>query len=289
MRGARNESPSCYIDEVVEPLPTCILGRSGLEVSRLGLGGGYGIDADGVERAYHELGVRYFFLTTRMEPMLEGVRRLVAAGHRDRIVLAMGANAPFGWSVTRAWEKCARAAGVEQIDVFHLFWVQARWYVTGNTWLAMQKLQEQGKARALAISCHDRPMARALADELSLDALMIRYNAAHRGAEREIFASLPERRSDRPGIISYTATRWGRLLKPAGGLEPMTAGECYRFVLGHPAVDVVLAGARSYDELVENARAVHDGPLSRDRLEEIRAFGDAVRGTATGTIGFAGA
>lgn len=289
MRGARNGCAPCYIDEVVELLPTSVLGRSGIEVSRLGLAGGFGIDAEGVERAYHELGVRYFFLTNRMAPMLEGVRRLVAAGHRDRIVLAMGASAPFGWSVPRAWEKCARAAGVEQIDVFHLFWVQAHWYVTGNTWPAMQKLREEGKVRALAISCHDRPMARALADELSLDALMIRYNAAHRGAEREIFASLPERRSERPGIISYTATRWGRLLKPAGGLEPMTAGECYRFVLAHPAVDVVLTGAKSYDELVENARAVHEGPLGARRLEEIRAFGDAVRGTATGTVGFAGA
>src|SRR5262249_31751211 len=148
------------------------------------------------------------------------------------------------------------------------------------------RLKEEGKVRALAISCHDRPMARSLAGELELDALMIRYNAAHRGAEGEIFAGLAE---PRPGIIAYTATRWGRLLKPLKDLGPMSAAECYRFALGHSAVDVVLCGAASYDELRDDAAGVVAGPLSPERLVEVKRFGDAVRATATGRMGFAGA
>ncbi len=262
------------------------LGRSGIPVSRLGLAGGYGIDADGVVRAFHELGVNYFFVTPRFKPLVLGLRRLVKDGHRKDIVLAMGANVPTGWSVPRAFESAARAIGTDTIDVFHLFWVQAHWYVTGNTWPAMQKLKEEGKVRALAMSIHDRPMARQLVDELALDALMIRYNAAHRGAEKEIFATLP---TPRPGIVSYTATRWGRLLKPAKGLAAMSAPECYRFALGHPAVDVVLCGAGSYEELAANVQGVSAGPLAPERLDEVKAFGDAVRATATGTFGFLGA
>jgi aryl-alcohol dehydrogenase-like predicted oxidoreductase len=268
---------------MLEPRP---LGKTGLVVSPLGLAGGYGIDAEGVVRAYHELGVRYFFVTPRFAPLLEGLRQLVKEGHRDRIVLGMGAAIPTGWSVEREWEKAARAIGVDTIDVFHLFWVQAHWYVTGKTWPAMRRLKEQGKARALAISCHDRPMTRALVDELGLDAIMIRYNAAHRGAEGEIFGSLP---AARPGVISYTATRWGRLLKAQKGLAPMTGPECYRFALSHPAVDVVLCGARSFDELRANALGVALGPLDTSRLEEVRRFGDAVRSAATAKLGFAGA
>jgi aryl-alcohol dehydrogenase-like predicted oxidoreductase len=149
----------------------------------------------------------------------------------------------------------------------------------------MVRLKEEGKARALAVSCHDRPMARALADELSLDALMIRYNAAHRGAEREIFASFQGRR---PAVVSYTATRWGRLLQPAGNLGPMSAPECYRFALSHPAVDVTLCGASSFDELRDDVEGVLAGPLPDERLEQVRAFGDAVRATATGKIGWFG-
>ena len=262
------------------------LGRTGLHASPLGLAGLPDLAPDLVERAFHELGVNYFFLTTRMKGLLEGVRRLVAAGHRERLVLAMGARVPTAWGVERDFRSATRAAGVETIDVFHLFWVQAHFYVTGKTWPAMRALKESGRARALAVSCHDRPMARALVDELDLDVLMLRYNAAHRGAEKEVFDSLSG--PTRPGIVSYTATRWGRLLQRAGDLGPMTGPECYRFALSHPSVDVALCGARTWDELIADVDGVQEGPLTGERLAEIRAFGDAVRSSATAKIGWLG-
>jgi aryl-alcohol dehydrogenase-like predicted oxidoreductase len=262
------------------------LGATGLRAAPLGLAGSYGIDADGTERALHELGVDYFFATsTRSGGLTEGVRRLVRAGHRERMVIAAGASIPFGWSVRRELASIRRALGVDVIDVFHLFWVQAHWYVTGKTWPAMRRLKEEGKARALAVSIHDRRLARRLVDELALDVLMIRYNAAHRGAEGEIFATLPPAR---PGLVAYTATRWGKLLEPCKGLGPMSAPECYRFALGHPAVDVVLTGARTWDELHANAAGVLAGPLAPERLEEVILLGDAVRATVRGRIGFGG-
>ncbi len=263
------------------------LGRTGLAVSKLALAGSYGIDAEGTERAFHELGITTFFVTPRMKGLVEGVRRLVAAGHRDRLVLIGGAGIPLGFSVGREFKKAATSLGIERFDAFLLFWVQAHWYVTGNTWPALRKLKDEGKVGALGISCHDRPMARALVDELDLDVLMIRYNAAHRGAEREIFDTLEPAR--RPGIVAYTATRWGRLLKPASGLGPMSPGECYRFSAAHPMVDTVLTGPASFDELAASARDFEVGPLAPARLEEVRRFGDAVRATATGRMGFLGA
>jgi aryl-alcohol dehydrogenase-like predicted oxidoreductase len=262
-----------------------LLGATGLRVAPLGLAGSYGIDAAAVERGFHELGINYFFVTARMTGLVEGIKRLIAQGHRDRLVIACGANVPSGWGVRRAWESSARLLGVDHVDVFQLFWVQAHWYVTGQTWPAMARLKEEGKARALGVSCHDRPMARALVDELGLDLLMIRYNAAHRGAEREIFASLAARR---PAVVAYTATRWGKLLEAANGLGPMTGPECYRFALSHPAVDVALCGARTFDEMRDDAEGVVKGPLADDRLEQVRAFGDVVRSTATGRIGWMG-
>lgn len=260
------------------------LGRSGVPVSALALAGSYGIDADATVRAFHELGITTFFVTPGMKGLTEGLRRLVADGLRDRLTLISGASIPFGFSVRRELDRVARSLGVEAMDVFLLFWVQAHWYVTGHTWSELRKLKAGGSARALGISCHDRPMARSLTDELKLDVLMIRYNAAHRGAEREIFDTLDP--SDRPGIVSYTATRWGKLLERAGGLGPMRAGECYRFALDQPMVDTVLTGAGSYEELRESAQIVAGGALSPSRVTEVKAFGDAVRRSATGRIGF---
>ncbi|NUP04951.1 MAG: aldo/keto reductase [Polyangiaceae bacterium] len=262
------------------------LGRSHRTVSALTLAGSFGISADDTVRAFHELGVRSFFVTSRARGIIEGVRRLIADGHRDQLTVVCGAAIPFGFSVGFEQRRMAKALGTDKLDVFLLYWVQAHWYVTGNTWKAMRRLKDENLVASLGISCHDRPMARSLIDELELDVVMLRYNAAHRGVEREVFDTLDA--SSRPGIIAYTATRWGKLLKPFGDHAPMSAGECYRFVLGHPLVDTVLCGARSFEELASNQAAVALGPLEAPRLQEIKQLGDAVRSGVASRVAFAG-
>lgn len=269
--------------EAMSKLTTRPLGDTGLKATRIGLAGSFGIKADEVERAFHELGINYFFVTPRMKGMTEGVRRLVANGHRDEIVIASGASIPTGGRVSAAWKKQVRQLGVETLDVFHLFWIQAHWYVTGKTWKAMKRLKDDGKVTSLAVSCHNRIMARELCDELDLDVLMCRYNAAHRGAERDIFATLP---NSKPAIVAYTATRWGKLLKPHGDLPAMTPQECYRFVLSNPKVDVVLCGAANFSELLDDVEAARLGPFDAAEMERIKKFGDRVHGSATGRVGF---
>lgn len=274
-----------------DPLPRRPLGRTGLEVTPLGLAAG-GVRAAGpkglkltaaeVERAFHEHGINTFFAIASFKEVAEGVRRLVRAGHRDELVIVSMASLPFGWSVRRAWERQTRALGIEAIDVFLLGWLQGRWYLSGRTWPAMQRLRDEGKVRAIGFSTHKRRLATSLAREFAPDVLMIRYNAAHRGAEKDIFDPLGD---DRPGIISYTATRWGMLLQPvpkAGFDQGMTGPECYRFVLGHPAVGLALCAARSGTELDGNVAGVREGPLDPARLEEVRRFGDAVHANARG-------
>lgn len=268
-----------------------LLGTTGLEVTPLALASGAvrgsapkgpALTADDVELAYHEFGLNTFFVPTMHEAMCEGVRRLVASGHRDDLVLISMASLPFGWSVRRAWARQVRVLGVETIDVFLLGWVQGRWYLTGKTWPAMQRLRDEGKTRAIGWSTHKRKLATQLARELDPDVMMIRYNAAHRGAETDIFEPLGEAC---PAIIDYTATRWGRLLQPvpeAGYEQGLSAPECYRFGLTHPAVGTVLSAARSADEIRENVEGVRAGPLDEERLCEVRAFGDAVHAHARG-------
>jgi aryl-alcohol dehydrogenase-like predicted oxidoreductase len=274
------------------------LGRTGLAVSPLTLANlsmgsmrtpSAGLGADEVERAFHEHGVNTFFVPPGFHALCQGVQRLVRAGHRDELVLVSMASLPFGWSVRRAWTKAARALGVEHIDVFLLGWVQARWYVTGQTWKQMRRLQSEGKVRALGFSCHKRTLAAELGRELDVDVLMIRYNAAHRGAEREVFAALEPLGGARPGIIAYTVTRWGTLLQPlpeAGFPHGMTAPECYRFALSHAGVDTVLCAPRSAAELHEDVSGVLCGALGPERLEQTRSFGDAVHASGKGGAGW---
>jgi aryl-alcohol dehydrogenase-like predicted oxidoreductase len=264
-------------------LPRRPFGRTGLSISPLGLAGSYGIDADATERAFHELSINYFFITPRMKGLCEGVRRLIAAGHRDELVLATGPFLPTGSALRSSWERLARDLGTDRIDVLQVFWVRWRWYLTGGTSATLRRLKEEGKIRWFGISTHERRKAPGFAREFGLDMLMLRYNAAHRGAEQDVFERLP---AERPAIVAYTATRWGGLLRPAGGLPPLSAPECYRFQLSHPAVDVALTGPKSWDELRANAEGVAQGPLPAERLAEVRRFGDAVHASATRRLGF---
>jgi aryl-alcohol dehydrogenase-like predicted oxidoreductase len=141
----------------------------------------------------------------------------------------------------------------------------------------MVRLREEGKVRALGTSIHDRPRAGKLAGDSILDLLMIRYNAAHPGAEQDIFQHLAHRR---PAVVAYTATAWRKLLRPPRGWKGRvaTAGDCYRFCLTSPHVDVVLTGPRTMAELRDNLAALDKGPLSLEEMVFMRDFGRAVHG-----------
>jgi len=282
--------PMSELTPHLDPRP---FGRTGLQVSPLGLAA-FSFSSRGLpdrrrklpaadaERAFHEHGLSTFFVSPLMTDLLEGLRRLIRAGHRDQLTIISGGGIPTGWGVRRGCEKLLRRLETDRLDVWLLGWVRARWHVTGRTWPTMRRLKEEGKARAIGFSCHDRSLALALGRELAVDVMMLRYNAAHRGVEREVFDKLGE---ERPAIIAYTATRWGMLLQPlpeAGFEAPMSAPECYRFVLAHPSVDMALCAATSIEELRADVVGVLQGPLAPSRTEEVRRFGDAVHAAARG-------
>jgi hypothetical protein len=84
----------------------------------------------------------------------------------------------------------------------------------------------------------------------------------------------------RHSVVAYTATCWRRLLtRPKGYDGPVpTAGDCYRFCLSSPHVDVVLTGPKTVDQLRENLSALDRGPLEPDEMTWMRDFGARVHG-----------
>jgi predicted aldo/keto reductase-like oxidoreductase len=108
---------------------------------------------------------------------------------------------------------------------------------------------------------------------------MIRYNAAHRGAEQDVFPV-----TDRRGIpvVAFTAQRWGALRKhtpddPAG-FSPPTAPAWYRFALAHPSVSVVLMAPGNRRELEEDLTLLEDWrPPRPEELQMLIAHGQRVR------------
>ena len=101
----------------------------------------------------------------------------------------------------------------------------------GGAWDYLQAAKRDGVVRRLGVTSHQRPLAAAMARSGLVDVLMIRYNAAHRSAEAELFPITDELRIP---VIAYTALRWGA---PPGhshdppGFTVPSASEWYRFVL----------------------------------------------------------
>ncbi len=245
------------------------------KVFRLGLAANYGIEEAGIRSAF-DRGINYVYLTPRGK-MAKPLRDAIARD-RDNIVIAAGPTVGyFGGSVRRTAERLLTKLGVDYIDVFQLMWLGVGSALTAATEKELLHLKESGKARVLAVSIHDRPRAGRLAEDSILDLLMIRYNAAHPGAERDIFPHLAKRK---PNIVAYTATSWRKLLKAPRGWDGqvMTAGDCYRWCLSNPDVDVTLTGPASTQQLDENLRALERGALTADEDAWMRSFCPAVDG-----------
>jgi aryl-alcohol dehydrogenase-like predicted oxidoreductase len=249
----------------------------GKRVLRMGLAPSFGIDAGGVDWALDEGGMQYVFWTPRMEAATAPLRRALGRD-RERFVVATGPTTAW-WSggIRRTVDRSRTLLGVDQLDVLQIFWLgrASRW--TPAVVAELEALRDEGVVRAIGISIHDRQRAAELARTTSLDLLMIRYNAAHPGAEIDIFPHLP---GGRHTVVAYTATSWRRLLRRPGewqGKVP-TAGDCYRFCLSSPHVDVVLTGPKTLAQLRDNLAALDRGPLDDGETAWMRDFGSRAKG-----------
>jgi aryl-alcohol dehydrogenase-like predicted oxidoreductase len=250
-----------------------LLGKS---VHRYGISASYGLDEAGVREAI-DLGANYIFWNP-LKKQLNNVIRDVVAKDRDRFVLATGPMLGyFGGSVRRAAERALKRSNGDYIDILQVFWAGKMSALTPSVVNELVQLRSEGKVRAIGVSIHDRKRAARLMAEGVLDFFMIRYNAAHPGAEVDIFPHLPEKK---PFIAAYTATCWTKLLKaPKGWVGPAaTAGDCFRFCLSNPNVDVVVSAPKTAEQMRENMQAIERGPLSDEEMTRMRALGVLVHG-----------
>ncbi len=172
----------------------------------------------------------------------------------------------------------------DYVDVLTLYYVERRteWEKITGPGGALEYLRAakaDGIVRRIGVTSHQRPLAAAMATSRLLDVLMIRYNAAHRGAEREV---LPAADAAGVPVIAYTALRWGGLLRPTPddppGFAVPPAPDWYRFVLQSPSVAVTLAAPHNRAELEQDLEVLRaTGPLDPDYYSRLAAHGERVR------------
>ena len=241
--------------------------------ARLGLGAAYGIGERGVLQAFDH-GVRFFLWGALPKADFGAGLRLLAQRHREPLRIAVQSYARRGWAVRPGVELARFRLKTDYLDWLCL----ANWNAPppAEVMEAAAELKERGLVRNLMISCHHRPAFQELLGPPGWGAWMVRYNAAHRAAEQQVFPLATG--ALRPAVIAYTALRWGTLLEARyapPGEPPLTAVEAYRFVLSSPAVDLCLAGPRNEAELAAALTAQAAGPLDAAGLARARRVGDA--------------
>ena len=256
-----------------------VLGRTGLQVGRLGISSSYGAPAAAFEEAF-ERGCNYFvmgsFMKGRSKEMIKAIRNIAQRGDRDKLVVCLMEYTHSNLLGKSHFYKGLEKLGLDYVDVLMMGYYPNK--PRNQVMNLALGLKEKGVVHHLALSGHSRKLFPKLV-ESPIDIFQVRYNAANSGAEKDVFPFCGG--ENRPGIISFTATRWGQLLKESKmppGEEPLTARECYRFVLSNPAVDVCMMGARNLEMMRENLETLDSGPLTPEEMERIRRIGDHVYG-----------
>jgi aryl-alcohol dehydrogenase-like predicted oxidoreductase len=247
-----------------------LLGRTGLTVGAMGISASYGVPAAAVERAF-EHGVNYLYWgSIRRRAFADAIRNL--APHRDRMVLVLQSYSRVSRIMTHGVEKALRQLRMDRADVLLLGWWNHQ--IPERLLDTARALEGRGLVRFLAVSTHARPLAPVLARMPDIDILHVRYNAAHPGAERDIFPHLaPECPA---GIVAFTATSWGKLLKPGRvppGERVPTAADCYRFVLSNPAVHLCMSGPARAEHVDAVLEAMARGPMADEEMAWMRRAG----------------
>jgi predicted aldo/keto reductase-like oxidoreductase len=170
------------------------------------------------------------------------------------------------------------------IDVLTFYYVEEReeWEQIigpGGALEVCEAARREGRVRMLGVTSHQRPLVAAMAASGLLDMVMIRYNAAHRGAETEVF---PVTRANGLPVVVYTCLRWGALLRPTPddtpGFVVPSAPAWYRFALQHSAVTVALMAPENRRELDEDLQVLlAPVPLSAEEYRALAEHGQRVR------------
>jgi predicted aldo/keto reductase-like oxidoreductase len=203
---------------------------------------------------------------------------------RPRVVVCVQFGARTATDAADELRSALEVLGTDYIDVLTIYYVEQAedWDVVRSPNGVLRYLrdaQRDGVVHRIGITSHQRPLAAQMAATGLLDLIMIRYNAAHRGAEQEIF---PTVQTMGLPVIAYTALRWGAVLRstPADppGFSVPSAPDWYRFVLQHLAVSVTLAAPRTRAELEEDLQVLDAAePLRDAEYANLAAHGDRVR------------
>ncbi len=242
------------------------LGKTGLDVSMIGLGTEYlnKRSRETVVSVIHEAidsGVNYFDLVFTFSEYLDN---LAAAfkGQRDKLMIAghLGSGEENGnYRKTRDVKECEglffkmlSRLHTDYIDVLFLQFVDEeddykKVMGPGGLLELALRFQQEEKARFIALSSHNVPIALKAVESGQIDVLMFSINLASDtvSEEKELFNACASRDL---GLVAMKSFAGGKLLQK-GDSKPVTPVQCISYALSQIGVSTVVPGVKNVGEL----------------------------------------
>ena len=245
------------------PILTTQLGRTGVTVSRLGIGTGtngwakrsdqtalgVGGLADLLVEA-HRLGVTFWDAADQYgsHPHVAAALQRVP---RDEVVLTTKTTSKRERQVARDVDRYLKELDTDVLDLVLLHGLTDRSYPTkyAGPMAALTRAKEAGKVRAVGFSCHGLGALQSAVSDGWSDVVFVRINyggARMDGDPAEVVPLIQQLYNAGKGVYGMKVLGCGQL---AGDVE-----KAFRFVLGLGTVHALSVGMTSLDQLHENVR-----------------------------------
>lgn len=283
--NSNSQSVSTLVSSApLEKIPQRVLGRTGVSVPILGLGGSASPlsrpqeeeEANSraiIERAY-ELGIRYFDTASNYGSSEERLGKVLPP-HRKEIFLASKSNARDRDGAWKELELSLKRLKTDYLDLWQFHSVSFDWNLDAifnskhGAIRVAREAKEQKIIRFVGITGHNNPkiIAQALR-RYPFDTALIPVNAADKHTPSPFITGvLPVAQKNNTGIIAMKVPAYGRLFKP-GVLDGMH--QAMGYALSQPGVHCCIVAAEDVKLLEENVRVASAfQSLSKQELQAI--------------------
>jgi aryl-alcohol dehydrogenase-like predicted oxidoreductase len=252
---------------MIEYMETVDFGKTGLSVSRLSVGTGthgwggrseqtdLGVDElAGLLRLAYDHGVNFWDAADAYGSHPHIFRALQGIP-RDEVVIATKASARSAQAVTRDVERFLRELGTDVLDIVLLHFVtRADWPQRhAGAMEALSRAKEQGKVRAVGVSCHGLGPLRAAAETDWAEVVLTRINMAgvNMGASpSEMVPVIEQLYASGKAVYGMKVLGCGQLVRKARA--------AIQYVLKLGVVHAITIGISRREHLLENARLVEE-------------------------------
>lgn len=262
---------------MADELPQTLLGRTGLKVTRLGIGGAYCETPEGY-RAALDCGVNYVDTARAYrDGQDEEVIGRALQGRRHQLVLATKTVQRDAAGARQDLETSLKLLQTDYLDIWqihHLNTQEEREKALGpgGAMEAVAKAKQEGLIRFVGVTGHDWVQIQAAVATGLFDTVLCWYNCAMKEPEQTV---LPEAQKHHTGVVIMNASRNTKLFGEAGA-PPREL--FYRYVLSHPAVGVTVMGLRDVEVFRQISEALAQSlAISPEEKAELETYGAALR------------